>query len=161
MSVMHSRFGRILAEYDQVLGQLDEAIARTQTSHPPPLRLAYGNWPCAMPDGFKKRNASSKVYRLGRPFFEPAANGSWPIHNWPSAYFLTTELLRDSFRNTSRQRGWLWLDVERTHRTLPGIRSSPCGNQHPFGAISDAHSQILLGTLRACSTTCVPDGGLA
>ena len=145
-------FISVVNGYRRVLARLDTALATNRPgSEPPPVRIAYGNWPCALSNetASDSRGVLAR-HLLGRPFFEPA-NGSWPIHNWPSRYFVATRALRDIFRNVSRSLGWLWLDVEQTHRALPGMKSSPCGNQHPFGALAEAHAQNLLGALRACT----------
>ena len=142
----------VLNSYRRVLARLDTALATNRPgSEPPPVRIAYGNWPCALSNETASDSRGILArHLLGRPFFEPA-NGSWPIHNWPSRYFVATRALRDIFRNVSRSLGWLWLDVEQTHRALPGMKSSPCGNQHPFGALAEAHAQNLLGALRSCT----------
>ena len=110
----------------------------------PLLQVAYGNWPCA----HTSPNATGKMKGLGEPEFQPASGlMDWPVHNWPSAYFVSTMASRDSFRNKSLAHGWLWLDVEHSHRTAPAMTGSPCGNQHPFGTIAEAHAQILLQTI--------------
>ena len=130
--------------YKQTLVALDGLFGTTAM-----LRVAYGNWPCA----HKQKNATLQIQALGREHFHPAG-GEWPIYNWGSSYFVTTMELRDTFRNYSISRGWTWLDVERTHQTAPAMPGSPCGNQHSFGAIADAHVQILLAAVASRSVTC-------
>ena len=117
-------------------------------THPPPAwRFAYGNWPCAHPSrSINVTGKRSERAWLGAPHFEPAGN-SWPVYNWPSSYFEATRELRDTYRTNSLKHGFAWLDVEPSHRSLPAMRGSPCGNQHPFGAIAEAHVRSLLAAM--------------
>mmetsp|Transcript_5943 Transcript_5943/g.13035 ORF Transcript_5943/g.13035 Transcript_5943/m.13035 type:complete len:392 (-) Transcript_5943:258-1433(-) len=83
---------------------------------PPALRVAYGNWPC------------------------PNIQHAWGNKRYSQATLET----RDWYRNASLRAGYAWLDIEATLQRLPPMRSSPCGNQHPFGAIAEAHTRMFL-----------------
>ena len=52
--------------------------------------------------------------------------------------------MRDWYRNASSTAGYAYLDIEHSLNTLPPMAASPCGNQHPFGAIAEAHTHSLL-----------------
>ncbi len=52
--------------------------------------------------------------------------------------------MRDWYRNASSTAGYAYLDIEHSLNTLPPMAASPCGNQHPFGAIAEAHTDSLL-----------------
>ena len=145
---MQMRSPDLVSGYAQTLRRLSSLFTKHRVQYDstgrPLLQVAYGNWPCA----HTSPNATGKMKGLGEPEFQPASGRmDWPVHNWPSAYFLSTMASRDSLRDKSRAHGWLWLDVEHSHRTAPAMPGSPCGNQHPFGAIAEAHAQILLETI--------------
>ena len=131
--------------YALALAQLAAAFSKATNAHEAPMRrIAYGNWICTPPNPSDAGNES-------RGHYQPAGGErNWPRHNWPSRYARATWLQRDHYRAASERAGWLWLDVEQSHRTMPAMRASPCGNQHPFGALAEAHIQAFLGILDAC-----------
>ena len=82
----------------------------------PKARVLYGNWPC---------NTTTR-------------------YAWRSKYSRATRSMRDWYRNASSTAGYAYLDIEHSLNTLPPMAASPCGNQHPFGAIAEAHTDSLL-----------------
>mmetsp|Transcript_75452 Transcript_75452/g.125799 ORF Transcript_75452/g.125799 Transcript_75452/m.125799 type:complete len:386 (-) Transcript_75452:140-1297(-) len=87
------------------------------------LRFVYGNWEC---------NVTAHRF-------------SWSVLS--PAYRRGTVAMRDWYRSASISAGWLWLDVQRSQEMLPDLESSPCGAQHPYGALAEGHSRSLLGLI--------------